>query len=136
MFAEAILAEEQTASADQALPVYLEMVDGEVSSRLQAGEEDDARTGGTLLSEIESLPLHLALTPPQMLGQVEVLSPVEMMEFQRDFAIYDDRTQMARFDRIQNVLTPSRCVEKDTCYSCGISISDFCEGTDDASIGE
>ena len=127
MFVEAILGEEQSASAEQASPVYLEMIDRELSSRLQAGDED--RTGGALLRE--ALPLHLALTPPQMLGQVEVLSPVEMIEFQKDFANYDDVTQMAEFDRIQLRLTPSRCTESETCYSCGISITDFCEGTDD-----
>jgi len=103
------------------------MIDRELSSRLQAGDDD--RAGGALMRE--ALPLHLALTPPQMLGQVEVLSPVEMIEFQKDFANYDDVTQMAEFDRIQLVLTPSRCTQSETCYSCGISIADFCEGTDD-----
>jgi hypothetical protein len=132
VFVEAILDEEQSASAEQASPVYLEMIDRELSSRLQAGDDD--RAGGALLRE--ALPLHLALTPPQMLGQLEVLSPVEMVEFQKDFANYDDVTQMADFDRIQGLTpTSTRCVDTETCYSCGIAISDFCEGADDENLG-
>ena len=129
MFVEAILDDEQATSADNATPMYLEMIDRELTCRLQAVEVDD-RADGALLRE--ALPLHLVLTPPQLLGQVEVLSPIEMVEFQKDFAKYDDVTQMADFDHIHaRVPTATRCVEKDTCYSCGISIADFCEGTDD-----
>src|SRR5215831_16928536 len=128
MFVEAILDEEQTASGDQALPMYLEMIDRELAARLQAGGEDD-RAGGA--SVREALPLHLALTPTMTLGQVEVLSPEEMLEFQKEFAVYDELTQMARFDPIHSSLSPTRCVTSETCYSCGIAIEDFCEGTDD-----
>jgi hypothetical protein len=139
VFVEAILDEEQTATGDQALPMYLQMIDRELSPRVLAGVlagvEDD-RAGGALLCDVEALPLHLALTPPQMLGQVEVLSPVEMVEFQKDFAKYDDVTQMADFDRLHGLHpTSTRCTESETCYSCGISIADFCEGADDENLG-
>lgn len=132
MFVEAILDEERTTSADRTLPVYLEMIDRELASLLQADEDDQA--GGALVRD--ALPLHLALTPPQLLGQVEVLSPEEMIEFQKEFALYDELTQMAHFDRIHNVFTPTRCTVSETCYSCGIAIEDFCEGTDDKANGE
>jgi hypothetical protein len=126
VFVEAILDEEQTATGEQALPMYLQMIDRELSSGVLAGAEDD-RAGGALLCDVEALPLHLALTPPQMLGQVEVLSPVEK---------YDDVTQMADFDRLRWLHpTSTRCTESETCYSCGIAIADFCEGADDENLG-
>jgi hypothetical protein len=134
---EAILAEEQTESGGQ-LPVYLEMVDREVSSRLLTDDEDDVRTGGALMREIEgeSLPLHLVLTPPQMLGQVEVLTTEEMAEFQKEFAIYDETTQMAVFEPIHNVLTQTWCTIKDTIWTCGIGIPGYCNVLCDRINGE
>jgi len=133
VFVEAILDEKEATSADHTSPVYLEMIDRELACRLQAVEADD-RADGALLRE--ALPLHLALTPPQMLGQVEVLSPVEMIEFQKDFVKYDDVTQMADFNHIQGLHpTATRCTTSETCFSCGISIADFCEGPDDENFG-